>query len=405
MKKFVLIIACFLLLCSHDMYLKMDRFFIVPNQEATIKLYNGTFEKSDNVIDRDRMIDASLVGNGKRIAVAHDEWTEKDSTTLLHFKSGDPGTWVAGLSTKARNIEMDAEAFNNYLIHDGIKDMLAQRKENNTLNANAIEEYSKHVKAIFQVGDKTTTDWQTELGYPIEFIPLSNPYEAYTGDTLRVKLLRDGQPLANQLVHADFKPSEHGHSHEESTHAHGNKEQSHTHSEEEGEHSHDNSTHTHTKQDATPTHTHGEAEGQHTHTHEKTKDTQEHSHGDEPHDHDKEATHTQDIAQEEDTSHTHTTGQELRTNDQGVVSVRLTDDGFWYLRTIHLVTTEAQGLTHKSNWATLTFEITHSHGDSHDHEHSDATHQHDDEFPSYLFWIGSLVILGGLFFLFNKKKK
>ncbi|HBR54213.1 MAG TPA: DUF4198 domain-containing protein, partial [Flavobacteriaceae bacterium] len=40
----------------------MDTFFLQPNQQAVLDLYNGTFEKSENVIDRDRMLDASFFG-------------------------------------------------------------------------------------------------------------------------------------------------------------------------------------------------------------------------------------------------------------------------------------------------------------------------------------------------------
>ena len=47
------------LLCSHDLYLKMDSYFLQPNQEATISLYNGTFEKSENLILR---IDGTTAG-------------------------------------------------------------------------------------------------------------------------------------------------------------------------------------------------------------------------------------------------------------------------------------------------------------------------------------------------------
>ncbi|MEM0933853.1 MAG: DUF4198 domain-containing protein, partial [Bacteroidota bacterium] len=74
--------------------------------------------------------------------------------------------------------------------------------------------------------------------------------------------------------------------------------------------------------------------------------------------------------------------------------------GIWYLRTIHLVNSEEEGLTHESNWATLTFEVTHDHGVDKTHSHS-----HEEEgFPTYLFWIGSVMVLGGLFFWFNRKK-
>ncbi|HBR54214.1 MAG TPA: DUF4198 domain-containing protein, partial [Flavobacteriaceae bacterium] len=114
----------------------------------------------------------------------NDQWTEIDSMTRLTFTTGEAGTWVAGVSTKARTIELDADAFNSYLEHDGALDMLNERKTNNLLEEDAIEKYSKHVKAIFQVGDTKTDDYKTVLGYPIEFVPQSNPYEANTGGTL-----------------------------------------------------------------------------------------------------------------------------------------------------------------------------------------------------------------------------
>ncbi|MHA7059448.1 DUF4198 domain-containing protein [Aquimarina sp. M1] len=372
MKKHVFGILCILLLCSHDMYLKMDSYFITPNQDAVINLYNGTFDKSENIIDRNRMLDASLVGNGERIKVDEKQWIEKDSITKLYFKSGNEGTWIAGISTKSRNIEMDANDFNSYLEHDGVKDMLQQRTEDSTLNTNAIEKYSKHVKAIFQVGDKRTADWQTDLGYPIEFIPLSNPYNAHTGDTLRVKLLRDGQPLSNQLVYADYKPSKQGHSHGVEDHSHNHTEQNHTHKNYDNNHTHEEENHSHSDE-----------QGREGHTHEHSLETDSHVHSDE----------------EKNVSHTHTTGQELRTNDEGIISVNLSNDGIWYMRTIHLVTTEEEGLTHESNWATLTFEVSHA------HDHADTDHKHKEGFPTYIFWLLSIVILGGLFFWYNKRKK
>lgn len=329
MKKRLLVLFCIVLFSNHDMYLKMNTYFINTNEKSKILLFNGTFDKSENVIDRDRMIDASFFNNGKRTKIENNQWTERDSTTtVLNFTSDNEGTWVAGVSTKPRNIAMDAEAFNNYLIHDGIKDMLEKRKQDNTLEENAVEKYSKHVKVIFQVGDKKTEDWNKDFGYPIEFIPLENPYKKYTGDNLKVKLLGDGKPLKNQLVYANFKASSHGHSHNNS-------------------HVHNNETHTHDNNE----------------------------------------------------EHSHDARQELRTDEKGIIDLKLTNDGIWYLRTIHLVTSEEEGLTHESNWATLTFEVTHN------HENSDHSHNHDDEgLPSYTFWIISILVVLVLFFFFNRKK-
>ena len=320
-----------LVLSSHDMFLKLDDYHLPPDREATIQLFNGTFERSDNTIDRNRMIDVSLVAGGQRTRLDSSQWTERDSTTYLHFRTGAPGTYAVGLSTRSRDFTMEAEAFNNYLEHDGVLDMLELRRENGTLNDEARERYSKHVKTIFQVGETLTDDWKTVLGYPIEFVPLENPYAAHAGHAVKFRLLRGGEPLADQLVYAAAAGDGHVHTHD------------------------------------------GE---------------------DEPHD--------------------HTTGTtQLRTDADGIISVDLTSDGVWYLRTIHLVESDEPGLTHESNWSTLTFQVgvgdhehgamagghAHDHGEGHSHSHA---HKQAGP-PAYVWWGGSLLLIGGLFFWFNRR--
>ena len=303
-----------ILLCSHDLYLKMESYFLEPNQESILSLYNGTFEKSENIITRDRILDASVMVQGERVAINPNQWKDKDSTiTHLNFNTGKPGTYVVGVSTKARNIELTADKFNSYLEHDGVLDVLEYRTNNNLLGQDAVESYEKHVKAIYQVGDVKSDDWDTVFGYPIEFVPQVNPYEKYSGDNLKVKLLFNGKPLPNQLVYADYIKSDHTHKHSDHDHKHEN----------DGE------------------------------------------------------------------SHSHTSGQQLRTNNQGVVEVKLPEDGIYYLRTIHMINvTESDELTHQSKWATLTFEVSHKHG-----------------IPSWgIIVVSSLLIICGLLFLIFRKK-
>lgn len=66
MRKLLPLIVAFVLFISHVMFLKFDSYFLQPNTDTTIQLFNGTFAKSENVITRNRMIDVSLVGNGDR---------------------------------------------------------------------------------------------------------------------------------------------------------------------------------------------------------------------------------------------------------------------------------------------------------------------------------------------------
>ena len=286
------------------MFLKPEGYYLDENSEAIITLINGTWNLSENSIDRNRMIDVSIVSNGTRNRIDTTQWTDKDNATLLHIETKSAGTYVAGVSTYSRDFEMEAQAFNDYLEHDGVFDMLDWRKENGALDEDANERYSKHVKSIFQVGETRTDDYNTVLGYPIEFVPLSNPYEAAAGEELSFRLLRDGAPLANQLVyHGTAHSHEHNHSHEE---------------------------------------------------------------GDD---------------------HNHHDAIKLKTNDQGIVTMNVAEEGVQYLRTIHMEFAEEEGLTHESNWATITFEVGHG-------------HSHDSKRLYYV--LGAIVLLSGIFYIYQK---
>lgn len=199
-------------LSAHDMFLKLSTYFLAPNSEATVALINGTFDQSENVITRDRMLDVSIV-NGEG-AVQHpdtSQWRDDGKQALLDFTTGGAGTYLVGVSTAPRMIELSAKDFNDYLRHDGVMDVLAAREEEGTLDQPARERYSKHVKALVQVGDMRSDTYSHRLGYPIEIVPQQNPYALGTGDALEVLVLRAGEPVADQIVYASYE----GH------HAHG----------------------------------------------------------------------------------------------------------------------------------------------------------------------------------------
>ena len=343
------------LLCSHDLFLQLDDYFLPVQTEVTLRLINGSYSRSENTVARNRMRDVSLVSGGHRLRLDTTQWSERDNETLLRLTTGAPGTYVAGVSTKARPIELTAKKFNDYLDHDGLPDMLAQRKRNGTFDQDAVESYAKHVKTLFQVGDTRTDDWQTVLGYPIEFVPLANPYALAPGATLPVRLLFNGRPLADQAVYLGVPEASHGHEHG-------------------------------------------------------------HSHADED-------------------AHSHGATTAFRTDARGEVQVEFPAAGNYFLRTIYMTTTDKPGLTHESNWATLTFAVgdetatagAHSHTDGTSHTHSDAhthdgtththgephthadgtTHTHDEAhshgIPGYAYGIASLLLVGLLFLYFNRR--
>ncbi|HEX2723071.1 MAG TPA: DUF4198 domain-containing protein [Gemmatimonadaceae bacterium] len=185
---------------AHDLFLRLDSFYVMPNSTASIRALNGTFSSSENSVTTDRLRDLSVVSPSGRQHPDTAMWSSKGDTSVFTLKTGASGTYVVGASLKPREITLKAADFNTYLSEDGIPDVLAARRNKGELGKDATERYAKHIKAIVQVGSARTQEFSTELGYPAEIVPLENPYSLKRGAALRVRTLVDGKPAANQLV-------------------------------------------------------------------------------------------------------------------------------------------------------------------------------------------------------------
>jgi uncharacterized GH25 family protein len=204
-----------LVLCSgsataHELFLKSEHAVASPGTHQ-IKLLNGSFDKSENSVARDRMRDVSIIANGKTIHPPHSAWSDDETktTSMLEYEAGAPGTYLIGVSTKPKVITLPAKEWADYLKHDGVPDTLAVFEKQNRLE-NVRERYSKHVRAIVQVGEKKTTDYATPLGYPVEILLEQNPYELKQGQEMSFRVLFAGKPVANQFVKVSYE-GHHGH--------------------------------------------------------------------------------------------------------------------------------------------------------------------------------------------------
>jgi len=185
---------------AHDFFFRTNSFFVQPNATVQLRALNGTFSKSENSITRDRLRDLSVVGPSGHDHPDTAAWSTAGDTSVLSVRVGAAGTYVVGASLKPREITLKSADFNKYLADDGIPDILALRKKKGLLGNGATERYSKHIKALLQVGTKRDGAFSTILGYPAEVVPLDNPYSTRLGGTIRVRTIVDGKTAANQLV-------------------------------------------------------------------------------------------------------------------------------------------------------------------------------------------------------------
>jgi uncharacterized protein DUF4198 len=196
----VLLLTSAAVLLAHDLFLKLDNYFVPPNTTVRVVVLNGTFSASEAAVASDRLLDLSVVGPTERRTIPRASWQPSGDSTLLTVQTGAPGTYVIGASLSPRQIALSGEDFNSYLKEDGLPDVLDARTRRGELGKAVRERYHKHVKALLQVGEARTNAFTTVLGYPAEIVPLTNPYAARIGDTLAVRALVDGRAVVDQLV-------------------------------------------------------------------------------------------------------------------------------------------------------------------------------------------------------------
>ncbi|MEO6051339.1 MAG: hypothetical protein ABIP78_08410, partial [Pyrinomonadaceae bacterium] len=133
-RKFAIgIVICSIILLpvfGHDLFLKLDNFFVGVNEKVTIRILNGSFQTSEGAVNFARLKDVSVVSpSGTRTNPKEAEFTKDETTAFLNLQPTEAGTYVVGLSTMPRELDLKAKDFNGYLEEDGIPDTLAERKK------------------------------------------------------------------------------------------------------------------------------------------------------------------------------------------------------------------------------------------------------------------------------------
>ena len=140
----VLVLLAGVDLSAHELFFRLDAYFVAPGATVTIPVYSGRFVKNENAITRDRLGDLSVTTAAGRRQIDRANWSEKEPMSTLTLKVGDAGTYLVGASIKPKILALDGRAFNDYLKDEGLDTILAARTKTGRLADGSRERYSKY---------------------------------------------------------------------------------------------------------------------------------------------------------------------------------------------------------------------------------------------------------------------
>lgn len=132
----------------------------------------------------------------------------RDNTRVFgHYKVKKDTTQTVILTTNNFSLTLPAEEFNDYLVEEGLDDALELRRQNQLMDSDSHEVFSRIAKFIVPVaGDKAH---QKIFNLPLEISLISNPVAFDVKQPFSIKATDSGRPLAHVQIKAQLQNTQH----------------------------------------------------------------------------------------------------------------------------------------------------------------------------------------------------
>lgn len=203
----VAIIATTGVLFAHDFWIVPSAFQLAEGAAMEVRGQTGTrFPVSQSAVGPDRIAEARLV------AASGDErltdLSVSGKSLLIRHRPTAPGQRIVAVALVSRSARTTPERLKRYIALEGAP-ALAERYEREGAypKTDSVTQVSaKFAKTIVEVGRGGPRAFSKAIGHLLELVPVNDPASLRVGDTLVVRLLYRGRPVAGAHLHAGAAP-------------------------------------------------------------------------------------------------------------------------------------------------------------------------------------------------------
>jgi uncharacterized protein DUF4198 len=184
---------------AHDFWLAANPW--VPESRVTISAHVGEhFPNGTEFTTPDRVGSWRVLGPGGE--VAPDGFRRDANSLVADVVLPSPGAYLATMTVLPRVTTMKGPLFTSYLLEEGLEWVLAARLKAGVSEDTATERFARYAKVALRNGFGTGAHLSWPVGFPAEFVPMTDPTLLRAGQLLTFQLLADRKPVSGAVVAA-----------------------------------------------------------------------------------------------------------------------------------------------------------------------------------------------------------
>jgi len=193
------VVACAGAASAHDFWIEPSSFEPAPRAMVAFRLAVGR-QWQGEVFPRSaqRIVRFTVSGPDGERSVPGAEGSDPAGAIV----AGGPGIYVAAYQSNNSELALAPERFAEYLRLEGLEWVLGERRRRGEEGQESREVFARCVKSLLRVpgGDGRLEGFDRALGLPLELVPERDPYALAPGESLPLRLLYRGRPLAGALI-------------------------------------------------------------------------------------------------------------------------------------------------------------------------------------------------------------
>jgi uncharacterized GH25 family protein len=186
---------------AHDFWLATSRWHVAPGATVvvTANVGDGIYPRSENAIAPERVESFRLVGPTTALLTPRFRTVEKSLAADVTLPAA-PATYLAVMVVKGRFLSMEGDKFIEYLKEEGLDRLVDEVNRRGESQKKSRERYWREAKVLIRAGDGPSDQVTKPLGLAAELVPDTDLTKAKVGDTIGVRLLSAGKPVAGGQV-------------------------------------------------------------------------------------------------------------------------------------------------------------------------------------------------------------